>query len=73
MIAKIKEYFRKRKESWELSEVKRGYDYAAGELLRGVPINIVENYAFNPFNDGLYHFNRGVIEATNDWERLLSN
>lgn len=73
MIAKIKEYFKQRRQARQLAEIERGYDYGAGQLLRGVPVDIVESYAFNPYDNSRAHFDRGIINATKDWDRLMSN
>lgn len=47
---------------------QRGYDYAAGRLLRGDPIEEVEIFSFCVFDQN--EFNYGVQSACLAWDRM---
>ena len=57
----IKKWLKKRKEKAERKEYKRGYDYAAGALLRGeeTPLSIEAHY----FRDDWTFFEDGANDA----------
>lgn len=47
---------------------RNGYDYAAGELLRGTSAAEIESYAGSPFLEPHNHFDKGMMKAVSDWE-----
>ena len=49
----------------------RGYDWAAGRLLRGHPENDLWSWAEHEFSDDPYSsFDFGIIAALRDWREL---
>lgn len=63
----IKSWFTKRKEARAKETFERGYDYAAGQLLRGVSPEALEQQQADNLVDR-NKFDAGVSEALRDWE-----
>ena len=63
----ITEWFGYRRRRLALADFNRGYDYAAGRLLRGIPPPIIEVY-FDE-EEPLSDFDKGALEAIAAWER----
>lgn len=65
----ISNWFKRRAEKAKQAHYKRGYDYAAGELLRGeaTPLEMMNRYGTSAtFNEAphLVSFDRGMEDAT---------
>lgn len=66
MIAAIRAFFARRRAADDERDYTRGYDYAAGALLRGTsPRELeLESDALQYTN----HFDRGIVNAIRDWK-----
>lgn len=65
----LKTWLVARKERRQIQQQKNGYDWAAGDLLRGVPPAVIESSLNCPFDEDR-SFDQGARNALIDWGRL---
>lgn len=70
LIALVKRHLAVRQAESNLRRHRLGWDWAAGELLRGTPVMDVlqKAEAAQAFEDFFDQFDNGVIDACNAWE-----
>ena len=68
MIAAFRKWRAERAERRKRTLHRRGYAWAAGELLRGVSEDEIDAYTSNPFDAN--EFERGADEAMRDFAAL---
>lgn len=69
----LRAWWRNRKAAKFAVQRVNGYNWAAGQLLRGTSVDDVELQLGDSFDDGCTYFDQGARRAIMDWENHLNH